>query len=73
MIDFLGGRKVVLGYVFLGCTTFLINAMIISGNKPDYVGMATVIAAMAAGLASVVWGNVQEHKVTAQTPAEKVQ
>jgi hypothetical protein len=60
MIDFLGGRKNVLGYVFMLCATYIINAMIISGNKPDYVGMATVIGAMAAGLGTLVWGNVKE-------------
>lgn len=72
MIDFLGGRKNVLGYIFLLCTTFIINAMINSHNVPDYVGMATVIAAMAAGLTGVVWGNVKEHesadKVTSESP-----
>lgn len=62
MIDFLGGRKNVLGYIFLLCTTFLVNAMIISGKDSDYVGIATVIAAMAAGLGGVVWGNVKEHQ-----------
>ena len=73
MINFLGGRKNVLGYIFLLCTTYIINAMIISGNKPDYVGMATVIAAIAAGLASVVWGNVKEHESADSTkPAEPV-
>jgi len=61
MIDFLGGRKNVLGYIFLLCTTFLVYQMIEKGN-PDYLGMATVIGAIAAGLGATVWGNVQEHK-----------
>ena len=71
MIDFLGGRKNVLGYIFLLSTTFIINAMINSHNVPDYVGMATVIAAMAAGLGGVVWGNVKEHQSADNTkPAD---
>jgi len=65
IIDRIGGRKNVLGYVFLGCVTFLANAMVISNHDPDYVGMATVIGAMAAGLGAIVWGNVKEHQAKA--------
>ena len=71
MIDFLGGRKNVLGYIFLTCTAYIVNAMIIGGNKPDYIGMSTVIAAIAAGLVGVVWGNVKEHQSAENTkPAD---
>lgn len=63
LIDQVGGRKNVLGYVFLVCSTFLIHAMIKSSvATPDYVGMATVIAAIAAGVGTLVWGNVKEHQ-----------
>jgi hypothetical protein len=62
MIDFLGGRKNVLGYLFLLCTTFLIWGMLQSPHLPDYFGMASVIAAMAAGVGTLVWGNVKEHQ-----------
>ena len=62
MINIFGGRKNLIGYVFIGCNTFLVNAMIIGKSTPDYVGMATVIGAMATGVAALVWGNVKEHE-----------
>lgn len=62
MVNLFGGRKNMIGYVFLGCTTFLVNAMIIGRAEPDYVGMATVIGAMATGVGALVWGNVKEHE-----------
>jgi hypothetical protein len=62
MIDFLGGRKNVLGYIFIFCTTFLVYQMITDTKPYDFLGIATVIGAMATGLCGVVWGNVQEHK-----------
>ena len=62
IVNFVGGRKNLIGYAFIGCTTFLVNAMIIGKNSPDYIGMATVIGAMATGVGALVWGNVKEHE-----------
>lgn len=62
LINALGGRKNILGYLYLACVTFLINAMLIGKHVPDYVGMAAVIGAMATGVAALVWGNVREHE-----------
>lgn len=58
LIDHFGGRKNVLGYIFIGCTTYLV------ANAPpaDYVGLSTVIGTMAAGVFGLVWGNVKEHQ-----------
>jgi hypothetical protein len=61
MIDFLGGRKNVLGYLFILCITFLAYQFISKGST-DYLGFATIVAAIAAGVASIVWGNVKEHE-----------
>ena len=62
IMNAIGGRKNMIGYVFIGCSTFLVNAMIIGKNPPDYIGMATVIGAMATGVGALVWGNVKEHE-----------
>ncbi len=62
LVNFFGGRKNLLGYVFMLCVTFLVYAMIKGSTPPDYIGMATVIGAIAAGLATLVWGNVKEHQ-----------
>ena len=61
MIDKLGGRKNVLGYLFLACCTVLAYQMQLT-DAHDYLGLATVFGAMAAGVGTLVWGNVQEHK-----------
>ena len=53
-------RKMLLGLVFLSCATFIAYAGIV--NKSDLVGLATIIGAMAAGVLSIVWGNVKEHE-----------
>jgi len=65
MLDKIGGRKNVLGYLFLFCCTLLAWQMQSSVTR-DYLGLATVFGAMAAGVGTLVWGNVQEHK--AKTP-----
>ncbi len=62
LVDTVGGRKNILGYIYLGCVTFLVNAMLIAGREPDFIGMATVIGAMSAGLGAIVWGNIKEHQ-----------
>lgn len=62
VIDKLGGRKNVLGYLFLSCTTFLVYVMLTQQAAPDYLGMATVIGAIATGIGALVWGNVKEHQ-----------
>ena len=64
-IDQVGGRKNVLGYAFIVCTTFLVYAMLLGTHEPDYVGMASVIGAIAAGVGMLVWGNVKEHQAKA--------
>ena len=56
----IGYRKVILGVIFLLCSSFLIWQGIRSGT--DLVGLATVIGAMAGGVLGVMWGNAQEHK-----------
>jgi len=61
-IDHIGGRKNVLGYLFLFCCTLLAWHMQSGTHDPDYVGLATVFGAMAAGVGALVWGNVQEHR-----------
>lgn len=61
LIEWFGGRKSVLGFVFLGCSTFLV-ALEAQKVTADYVGMSTVVGAIAAGVFGLVWGNVQEHK-----------
>jgi len=61
-IDRIGGRKNVLGYLFLLCCSGLAAQMQAGTHDPDYVGLATVIGAMAGGVGALVWGNVQEHK-----------
>lgn len=71
IVNAIGGRKNILGYVYVGCSTFLVNAMLIGKHDPDYVGMATVIGALATGVVALVWGNVKEHEHKAQ-PKEEV-
>ena len=71
VINAVGGRKNMLGYIFIVCVTFLVWQMMKSTHTPDYVGMTTVIAAIAAGLASIIWGNVKEHQAKNQ-PKEEV-
>lgn len=60
MIELFGGRKNILGYAFLGCVTFIVYVAIQNADKPDFLGLATVIGAMAAGVGTLVWGNVKE-------------
>jgi len=61
-IEHLGGRKNLLGYLFIACCTFLTYQMQGREGVLDYLGLATVFGAMAAGVGTLVWGNVQEHK-----------
>lgn len=65
IINWFGGRKSVLGFAFLGCSTFLV-ALEAQKATADYVGMSTVVGAIAAGVFGLVWGNVQEHKTQQQ-------
>jgi hypothetical protein len=63
VINFLGGRKNMIGYVFLGCTTFLARGECLKAD-PDYVGLTSVIVAIATGVGALVWGNVKEHQAS---------
>jgi hypothetical protein len=72
IVHAMGGRKNILGYVYLGCSTFLVNAMLIGRHEPDFVGMATVIGALATGVVALVWGNVKEHE-NKRKPEEAIQ
>jgi hypothetical protein len=71
VIEALGGRKNMLGYVYICCSTFLVNAMLIGKHEPDYVGMATVIGALATGVVALVWGNVKEHQAKSNDESAK--
>lgn len=62
IVNAIGGRKNILGYVYIGCSTFLVNAMLLGKHDPDFVGIATVIGALATGVVALVWGNVKEHQ-----------
>ena len=61
-IDSIGGRKNTLGYLFIGCSTFLIWSAQHTPTTVDYPGLMMVIGAIAAGVGGLVWGNVQEHR-----------
>ncbi len=61
-MDKVGGRKTIWTLAFLGCSTFLVNAMLIGKHDPDFVGMATVIGAISVGLGGLVYGNIREHQ-----------
>jgi len=54
-----GYRKLILGSVFILCSSILAFAAIRSGT--DLVGLSTVIGAMAAGVGVVVYGNIKEN------------
>ena len=75
VINFLGGRKNMIGYVFLACTTWLAHGEGLKAT-PDYVGLTSVIVAIATGVGALVWGNVKEHQATLanakaeETPAQ---
>ena len=60
-IDYLGGRKNILGYLFLGCCTYL-TVVAMQKETSDLLGLSTVIGAIAAGTFGLVWGNVKEHQ-----------
>lgn len=61
-IDHIGGRKNTLGYLFLFCSTFLCYAAMKLPAPIDWIGLATVIGAIATGVFGLVWGNVKEHQ-----------
>jgi len=58
-----GNRKLIMCIAFLGCSTYLVSAALSNSTSPDLVGLSTVIGAIAAGVFSLSWGNVQEHKL----------
>ena len=62
VINAVGGRKNMLGYFYIICSTFLAWQMLNSTHTPDYLGLSTVIGAIAVGLGTIVWGNVKEHQ-----------
>jgi hypothetical protein len=62
-IDSVGGRKNVLGYQFIACSTFIVWSAQTSSGVVDYSGLMMVIGAIAAGVGGLVWGNVREHQV----------
>lgn len=61
LIDHVGGRKTVMCFAFLACTTLLAYKSL-QLAEPDLVGLSTVIGAIAAGVGALVWGNVKEHQ-----------
>ena len=60
----LGGRKMVLGILYLG-GCFAIAGMAVDQGVVgwDAAGVASLFASIAGGLGVVVWGNVQSKKV----------
>ena len=64
-----GLRKVIIGLMFIGCSTFLVSTGIKSGS--DLIGLSTVIGAMAAGVFGIIYGNIQENKFLSETKKEK--
>jgi len=61
-----GYRKLILGLLFLVLTYLLAVRAMNSGA--DLLGTASIIAAMAAGVLTIVQGNVQEHRTKNGTP-----
>ncbi len=55
-----GSRKLQLGYAFLAVAGGISAFGIYRGV--DLVGLAGIIAAIASGMLTVMWGNAQEHK-----------
>lgn len=58
-----GGRKFVLGVLYLlGCFGVSAGAIFTGATGWDAVGLASLPVAIASGLWTIVWGNVQEHR-----------
>jgi Na+-transporting NADH:ubiquinone oxidoreductase subunit NqrE len=58
-----GLRKVILGLAFIGASTFLGCTGI--KEHSELLGLATVIAAIATGVAALVYGNIKENQAEA--------
>lgn len=63
-----GLRKVIIGFAFIGAATFLGHTGIKSGS--DLMGVCAMIAAIATGVAALVYGNIKENQ--AQSEVDKV-
>ena len=55
-----GNRKLVIALAFMAGAFGLSIVSVLEAQPLS--GVATVIAAIGAGLVSVIWGNVQEHR-----------
>jgi len=53
-------RKLLIGFGFLACTTYLIALAIYKGT--DLLAVSTVIGAQAAGVGALMWGYASEYK-----------
>ncbi len=62
------GRKAIIGFAFMACTTFLISLGIYKGT--DLVALSTVIGAQALGIAALMYGYKAEYQNKAQPPAQ---
>jgi len=59
-----GKRKLLMWVTYLGCCTFLLWKAIDTGTT-DFVGLGVMCGGLAAGLAAVIYGNVEEHRAAA--------
>lgn len=58
-----GLRKVILGFAFIGAATFISYTGI--KEHSELLGLSTIIGAIAAGVAALVYGNVKENQANA--------
>jgi len=62
-----GRRKFILGLLFILCSTAEVGGVIYAVTTAgasgwEAAGVASLLAAQAGGVFTIVWGNVQEHK-----------
>ena len=54
------GRKAIIGFAFMACTTYLVALGIY--RSTDLLALSTVIAAQAAGIGALMYGYAKEYE-----------